>query len=106
MLGWAAAPRSTVKALILVTAILSPCCAHADDDYPSRPVKIITPFGAGGPTDVYTRAIAASGADLATTSVPIVVPAPGRSSIMKGWRKEFRNSSPSTKLCTPTSHIN
>ena len=27
-------------------------------DYPTRPVKIITPFGAGGPTDVYTRAIA------------------------------------------------
>src|SRR5215475_745760 len=27
------------------------------DDYPSHPVKIIVPFGAGGPTDVYTRAI-------------------------------------------------
>jgi tripartite-type tricarboxylate transporter receptor subunit TctC len=31
--------------------------SHADD-YPSRPVKIIAPFGAGGPTDVYTRDIA------------------------------------------------
>ena len=31
--------------------------AHADE-YPSRPVKIIAPFGAGGPTDVYTRDIA------------------------------------------------
>ena len=28
------------------------------DDYPSRPVKIIVPFGAGGPTDLYTRAMA------------------------------------------------
>src|SRR3974377_2150351 len=28
------------------------------DDYPSRPVRIIVPFGAGGPTAVYTRAIA------------------------------------------------
>lgn len=28
-------------------------------DYPSRPVKIIVPFGAGGPTDVYVRALAA-----------------------------------------------
>ena len=27
-------------------------------DYPSRPVKIVAPFGAGGPTDVYTRIIA------------------------------------------------
>lgn len=27
-------------------------------DYPSRPVKIIVPFGAGGPTDVYVRALA------------------------------------------------
>jgi tripartite-type tricarboxylate transporter receptor subunit TctC len=28
------------------------------DDYPSRPVEIVAPFGAGGPTDVYTRSIA------------------------------------------------
>ena len=28
------------------------------DEYPSRPVRIIVPFGAGGPTDVYTRVIA------------------------------------------------
>jgi tripartite-type tricarboxylate transporter receptor subunit TctC len=27
-------------------------------DYPIRPVKIIVPFGAGGPTDLFTRAIA------------------------------------------------
>jgi tripartite-type tricarboxylate transporter receptor subunit TctC len=28
------------------------------EDYPSRPVKIIVPFGAGGATDIYTRDIA------------------------------------------------
>lgn len=33
------------------------CGPVSADDYPSRPVKIIVPFGAGGPTDVYTRAI-------------------------------------------------
>jgi tripartite-type tricarboxylate transporter receptor subunit TctC len=42
-------------ALAAVTARVSPALA---DDYPSRPVKIIAPFGAGGPTDVYTRSIA------------------------------------------------
>jgi tripartite-type tricarboxylate transporter receptor subunit TctC len=26
-------------------------------DYPSRPVRVIVPFGAGGPTDVFTRVI-------------------------------------------------
>jgi tripartite-type tricarboxylate transporter receptor subunit TctC len=30
----------------------------AAQDYPSRPVRVIMPFGAGGPTDVFTRAIA------------------------------------------------
>jgi tripartite-type tricarboxylate transporter receptor subunit TctC len=30
----------------------------AAEDYPSHPVRVIMPFGAGGPTDVFTRAIA------------------------------------------------
>src|SRR5262245_63412991 len=36
---------------------ITPPVANADE-YPSSPVKVIVPFGAGGPTDVYTRAIA------------------------------------------------
>ena len=39
-------------------AVIASAPAAIADDYPSRPVKIIVPFGAGGPTDVYTRAIA------------------------------------------------
>jgi tripartite-type tricarboxylate transporter receptor subunit TctC len=46
-------------ALFTLTAAFTigapPCKA---DDYPSRAVRIIAPFGAGGPTDVFTRAIA------------------------------------------------
>jgi tripartite-type tricarboxylate transporter receptor subunit TctC len=41
-------------AIAALTARISPARA---DDYPSRPVKIIAPFGAGGPTDVFTRDI-------------------------------------------------
>lgn len=37
------------------TVALSPARA---DTYPSRPVKIIVPFGAGGPTDVFVRELA------------------------------------------------
>src|SRR5262245_41783999 len=39
--------------LWLVPAV--PCTAQ---DYPSRTVKMIVPFGAGGPTDIFTRLLA------------------------------------------------
>src|SRR5579863_1284670 len=46
-------------ALLALTAAASlPATASRADDYPARPVKIIVPFGAGGPADVYVRAIA------------------------------------------------
>jgi tripartite-type tricarboxylate transporter receptor subunit TctC len=50
--------RHIVALLTFVGAVIIPASAANADDYPSRPVKIIVPFGAGGPTDVYTRAIA------------------------------------------------
>ena len=46
--------RIALAAAAFAVTICGPVSA---DDYPSRPVKIIVPFGAGGPTDVYTRAI-------------------------------------------------
>jgi tripartite-type tricarboxylate transporter receptor subunit TctC len=39
-------------AAMLVLGIAAPATAQ---DYPDRPVKIIVPFGAGGPADIYAR---------------------------------------------------
>jgi tripartite-type tricarboxylate transporter receptor subunit TctC len=43
--------------LIMLVAPIFAAFSAAAEDYPARTVKIIVPFGAGGPTDVYTRAI-------------------------------------------------
>ena len=50
--------RHIVALFALAGTVIASAPAAIADDYPSRPVKIIVPFGAGGPTDVYTRAIA------------------------------------------------
>ena len=44
--------------LLALAGVVAGTAASRADDYPTRPVKIIAPFGAGGPTDVYTRDIA------------------------------------------------
>ena len=49
-----------VPTLVLAAAfaVLAPLTAHAQD-YPARPVKIVVPFAAGGPADVYARYLGA-----------------------------------------------
>ena len=44
--------------LLALAAVAGGTSAARAEDYPSRTVKIVAPFGAGGPTDVYTRDIA------------------------------------------------
>ena len=43
-----------VAALAVILAFISPSKA---DDYPSRPIKVIVPFGAGGPVDTLARTL-------------------------------------------------
>ena len=49
--------RAAALALTLASSFTSLGAASAQD-YPVRPVKIVVPFGAGGPADVYSRVLA------------------------------------------------
>src|SRR5260370_37316316 len=50
--------RSVRLATILALGLAALCSAAFAQDYPNRPVKIIVPFAAGGPADVYARFLA------------------------------------------------
>ena len=43
--------------LLACAAVAASWAPAAADDYPNRPIRVIVPFGAGGPTDVFTRAL-------------------------------------------------
>src|SRR5947208_7544334 len=46
--------KARIFLALAATLLVTPCLAQ---EYPSRPVKIIVPFGAGGPADVTARQI-------------------------------------------------
>jgi tripartite-type tricarboxylate transporter receptor subunit TctC len=49
--------RLLVSAALLSSAVVMGSSAAAQD-YPNKPVRIVVPFGAGGPADVYARVLA------------------------------------------------
>jgi len=54
---------SVFAATLLMTAVAG-TSVHARDDYPSRPVQMIIPFSAGGPTDIVGRVMGAKMSEL------------------------------------------
>jgi tripartite-type tricarboxylate transporter receptor subunit TctC len=71
-----------VAAMAAVAAIaLLPGSPSSAQDYPNKPVRIIVPFGAGGPADVYARVLAQHLSDTLKQSF-VVENRPGAGSII------------------------
>jgi tripartite-type tricarboxylate transporter receptor subunit TctC len=46
------------KFLVAATAVLSISSSYAADDFPNKPITMVVPFAAGGPTDTVARLVA------------------------------------------------
>jgi tripartite-type tricarboxylate transporter receptor subunit TctC len=60
--GWRIRPRNGLTRALTLAALLLAAVSTATqaEDYPARPVKIIVPFGAGGPADLAARLVGAA----------------------------------------------
>jgi len=71
-------PRLAVLAALVLLPTVAPAAAQ---DYPAKPVRIIVPFGAGGPADVFARVVAQHLSDALKQSF-VVEDRPGAGSII------------------------
>jgi tripartite-type tricarboxylate transporter receptor subunit TctC len=68
-------------AALLAANLAAPATPASAQDYPNRPIKIIAPFGAGGPGDVFSRQLAQFLPELLKESV-VVENRPGAASVI------------------------
>src|SRR5262245_42283879 len=50
--------RALVRSLPLLAVVVMAAASASAQSYPTKPVRMIVPFGAGGPADVYARVLA------------------------------------------------
>jgi tripartite-type tricarboxylate transporter receptor subunit TctC len=62
--AWARGYALQAFAALVLTSVLASTATRARDDYPSRPVQMIIPFAAGGPTDIVGRVMGAKMGEL------------------------------------------
>jgi tripartite-type tricarboxylate transporter receptor subunit TctC len=57
-LGECARALKSVLLIFALTLVFAAVSARADDPYPNKPVRVVVPFAAGGPTDIVGRVFA------------------------------------------------
>jgi tripartite-type tricarboxylate transporter receptor subunit TctC len=90
--------RNAVLALVAISSSLLAAVPAMAQDYPSRPIKMIVPFGAGGPADVFSRQLAQILQDSMKQSV-VVEDRPGAGSII-GTNEVAKSAPDGTTLLT------
>ncbi len=56
-------PSSIIRFAAAMLALMLACCAQAQDRFPSRPIRIIVGYSAGGGNDIFSRLISVKMAD-------------------------------------------
>lgn len=77
------------RIVALAAVVASPALAHSDSVYPSKPVKLIVPYPAGGSTDVVSRKLGQAIAD--GWKQPVIVDNRGGASGMIGLEAAARS---------------